>query len=823
MSAWTVLAADASRARPAPAESSPGARAALVRPWGESRNTPEALQPVNARLAEPWGAFRKTLERQLRQRIEEGRRTTGEVRVPRLRAEEVDLSAAPGYLALDSSRFRLGLPVDPAGWRVKLAGRLETWHRIGLGIGSTQIKIKIPVSVQIAFRALVDAEVRPTAAHPEVPELAPRFPRGTATLHLDFDQPFDDDVTANLFFPNGEYATGTYPIQGASQEVTVSQIEAQEYSGTVRQPNGKPIHSRARLHLEVERGKHAGLYLRGRVKTSVRVLFFRVPVTVPIDEQIADLEALPQLLTDLLTGHADDLPQRWGRETVTLTPAPPTIDFAGAAARLERSIVRHMPYGAVFDIRRSTTLACRPEVAAPSPPRAGESYGGYIDSALWTGHYLAAEAFRYHSTHREDRGAALFRIERSLRGLRNLFAVTGREGLLARSALPAQSSIQTDPPLNDPPEQTRQRYYGPVRIDGEEWYGYGAAEHAPSRDQYTGVMLGLGYAYHFLGRPTADGEPPGPQAEALREDAGRQIRAALLYLIRNRWTVPTPPNGDIKVHFLNDFFGRLMFLRVGRMVSPEEFSAAYQEMERAYPAFWPEMWAACLDPIGKYYKFNLLHAQLGMLLFLEGVEPPDTRLGGRDRPAAQALRDCYAMLRRTTRHHRNAYFDLLRVLVEPPEDRARILADQSRGCDPRLPLRDEIRAIMHEWLVRASDEGRFRHPNQATPDPGYLLRLFPDRVAPYDPLFPKVGDESLEARTGKTMAVALEALPVDKRPGRRSDFLWQRDPFTTGLWLDLTSEGSGSEVELDPGSPELISPGIDYLLPYWMGRYLGVF
>jgi hypothetical protein len=40
----------------------------------------------------------------------------------------------------------------------------------------------------------------------------------------------------------------------------------------------------------------------------------------------------------------------------------------------------------------------------------------------------------------------------------------------------------------------------------------------------------------------------------------------------------------------------------------------------------------------------------------------------------------------------------------------------------------------------------------------------------------------------------------------RTDFLWQRSPF------QLSSGGDGY-VE---------GAGIDYLLPYWMGRYFGV-
>ena len=53
-------------------------------------------------------------------------------------------------------------------------------------------------------------------------------------------------------------------------------------------------------------------------------------------------------------------------------------------------------------------------------------------------------------------------------------------------------------------------------------------------------------------------------------------------------------------------------------------------------------------------------------------------------------------------------------------------------------------------------------------------------------------------------SVACQPVPVPLRPP--TDFLWQRDPF------QLSGGGSG-RVE---------TPGIDYILPYWMGRYYGV-
>ena len=78
---------------------------------------------------------------------------------------------------------------------------------------------------------------------------------------------------------------------------------------------------------------------------------------------------------------------------------------------------RHMTIGTIAD----------PIFVAPD----SEEIAGYTrcgDSATWTGHYLAAEAFRYNVT--RDPGA-LYNAWTALMGLRTLVYVTGN-GLLAR-------------------------------------------------------------------------------------------------------------------------------------------------------------------------------------------------------------------------------------------------------------------------------------------------------------------------------------------------------------------------------------------------------
>ncbi|HZG47690.1 MAG TPA: hypothetical protein VEZ41_15685 [Allosphingosinicella sp.] len=80
-------------------------------------------------------------------------------------------------------------------------------------------------------------------------------------------------------------------------------------------------------------------------------------------------------------------------------------------------------------------------------------------------------------------------------------------------------------------------------------------------------------------------------------------------------------------------------------------------------------------------------------------------------------------------------------------------------------------------------------------------------------------EEAREYNPGDWRSVS--ALPCDKRTGRDMDFMWQRDPFQTGISVDEAT-GKVSVDEGDFREGVLEAPGVDYLLACWMAAYLGV-
>src|SRR5215470_1758507 len=162
---------------------------------------------------------------------------------------------------------------------------------------------------------------------------------------------------------------------------------------------------------------------------------------------------------------------------------------------------RHMPNGTIID----------PIFASPSSQEI-VAYTRGADSAIWTGHYLAAEAFRYKVTASPD---ALANVRAALQGIRSLRLVTGTN-LLARCIMPADwpfaSSIAHE-------EAGHGIYTGTINGKSYQWVG------GTSRDQYTGVFFGLGVAYDMV------------DDQAVRAFISDEFTALLSFLLDRDWVV----------------------------------------------------------------------------------------------------------------------------------------------------------------------------------------------------------------------------------------------------------------------------------------------
>jgi hypothetical protein len=170
---------------------------------------------------------------------------------------------------------------------------------------------------------------------------------------------------------------------------------------------------------------------------------------------------------------------------------------------------------------------------------------------------------------------------------------------------------------------------------------------------------------------------------------------------------------------------------------------------------------------------------------------------------------------RSVRHHRNAYFSLLRLLMQLPANRQVLAASKPSGSNPDLTVAEEIRSVLTDWLARNRATGTsLGMPTGAVADPAAQIALYPNNIGDF------VGVD------GSVRKLSRYALPIKARNGRDKDFVWQRDPFDTSFRGGTSGcqrqPPTQSEVERCGGRPNRIHPGVDYLLAYWLARYLKV-
>ncbi|MBZ0271223.1 hypothetical protein K8I61_04255 [bacterium] len=208
------------------------------------------------------------------------------------------------------------------------------------------------------------------------------------------------------------------------------------------------------------------------------------------------------------TAIADDFVADWPQSNVE----PDTYDESGAAGPLRAKAeafdlwheAYHTPlYGGHVHVTFTDNTYATPQ-----------SYDGYGDSTIWTGTYLASQAFRYHVT--GDAMAKANAIE-SVNALSGHLHVTGKPGFIARYRAP-QASIAY-PGDVDCANHDRCHKVDTGEFAGDFWWG------ETSRDQYTGWFLGMGLAYDLI-----DDEPT---RQIVRED----VAEVLDELIATGWWI----------------------------------------------------------------------------------------------------------------------------------------------------------------------------------------------------------------------------------------------------------------------------------------------
>lgn len=531
----------------------------------------------------------------------------------------------------------------------------------------------------------------------------------------------------------------------------------------------------------------------------------------------AVLVALTVLLLAAGVTAASAAPSSKAKGPKPVDPCAPVLacgEDLEAALDLERRIADNIVSSQLVEIDYNT-----PE-RIPGDIR---SVGAWGDSGLWTGTYLAAESFRYatakkylkHSNRLTDEQITFWKAQQDeaysrvkamvakyhlltniAREWRTEFNPSVTPGDPTKNKSPASFGggvIAGEPgmlmracaPVDSPPHLAmgrNLRVFGPWKWeDGVEYI----CETAPSRDTYAGTTFGLLTAFDLV-----SGDDPAMRA-LIRDD----ILTLAGFLVKYGWNYPrphgnisAPPTGHDFDNFVSPLFvyvplARLNMTQAARHVA----NTAGDEAARSkWNAIWTEELATqgptlaasmAIDAVQAnegYYKYNLHHLTGYSLTRLEA-----------DPSVRQLFLQALGVMDRTTRDDVNAHFETITYGMTGEGDR----------------LSDAV-THLREWrMYRARIETGVPTDNasRCTQSGGEL------RCVPQDQLEVIVSPEQgvgVSTPGTSTRLRARSPLPVADRPP--TDFLWQRAPTQLNGSAPATHQ----------------APGVDYLLPYWMIRYL---
>lgn len=398
------------------------------------------------------------------------------------------------------------------------------------------------------------------------------------------------------------------------------------------------------------------------------------------------------------------------------------------------------------------------------------------DTAIFTGHYLAGAVYRYKiTTHPDD----LNKIIQTLRGLHILTHISGVPGVVARAAWPVKKQTPEFPDITQKEYSYKSTKYvqdilRPWTVYPQMWFRTKA-----TRDQLTGILYGLSVAWVEL--------PFNQEKKILQaRKIIRTIALALYHRLEDTDYVLKDHLGytGTNAASLNEYLKALAIglpRRILRDENKPEDKKLYERLRDQYDGAISSAFASggFLDffhPINnafQYFAWNLRFARTYALFIT------DTN-GWRRGKLFLRVRDNMWMAKivgfgPAVKHHRNAHFAFLYFDILETVWKGRNL---------------EFKHLKLKESVKEDNPNRQYHRlHQAI----WSLQAFSLRpLRSYDS--PLAGQD-------------FDRYEVIKAHLRKptEHFVWQKEPFNR---VGEPTDGSGLAE----------ATGVDYLLPYWMGR-----
>lgn len=431
------------------------------------------------------------------------------------------------------------------------------------------------------------------------------------------------------------------------------------------------------------------------------------------------------------------------------------------------------------------------------------AYGNERDAAIWTGTYLAGESLRYMS---DGHPEALERIDETVRILHRWFNISGDPGYLARYVAPVGAA----PEVLAIFDSTDPEDHFDVEYEGEHynWKGH------TSRDQYQGPLFGYSLAYE-----ATDDEDV---KELIREDVVELVETLMTpqtqtvkIVVNNLLSVPlTIPAVELDFQYS-------VFAPSESATSSPEIIVDADDLEDATIAGFQEFYPDLSDLLSQVDALSWVPAIprasssimlqsffLVALQVTEGVPDYDDR-----RDAIEAFYEAHAdewldvSEGWTYNNECGAKYYGVHIAFEPMYNMARLEYDPARIFRIRTNI---LQNAMWSNGVATHKNVFFAFVYAANPpvsvDTSAIAAYHADQLTqfPGAPMTPN-GIDLTGVYDEDPACEGLALDPIDVGERAIHDYMWQRGPW----YLTSVAE------------PTRTLPGVDYMLPYWMGRYHG--
>lgn len=456
-------------------------------------------------------------------------------------------------------------------------------------------------------------------------------------------------------------------------------------------------------------------------------------------------------------------------------PAGPLHEKAAAYDRFLQTKLWPQPHGGVVNVDFARG-------SGQGLEELGEilGYDDQQDSAIWTGTYLAAQAFRYAATGDPVEKQEALRNARSAAQTLHLFLeVTGQTGLLARFAGPLDQTevyLRGACPCQRPtpdkaglccPENNSCAKSGDDKLF---WLG------GTTRDQYSGWYFGLGIAHRLIDDPE------------LRQLVANDLRQVTTALSNQHWIIKGPDGKPTtaSASTIEPLMQAAWLLLAAEATGDSTYVQSYEKLVRDPVRLEFLLVEDDFDWTNKYmqyYAFNLDFLAYYNLIQLE--------------PRAERKRAYLKVLEdhpyREVKDTGNSFFDYIAKAVG---------ADVSEQA-----LRDAKVSLKH-----------FPEP------PGHWTCVVPPKT---DFSRTSVVLSDLTRPINSRMVQPQARRPYPIQSWCRQDFLWQQSPYEvcccpvseSETWLKEEDRAYCDNLPAPRHREIRVLPGADYLVAYWMGRY----